>query len=122
MSLAVLLRNTVVIQRRAVEINATGEEEESWSDLLTVPALVQDASPTVTSSPLTMDIDGPVLIDATVYTEMIWDIRHGDRLRQTDASPELHTYEVVFARDPGGRGHHLEIDCRRIETIPAEAS
>lgn len=116
MSLAVLLRNTVVVQRRAVEINATGEEEESWSDLLTVPASVQDASPTEMST----DIDGPVVIDATVYTATA-DIRHRDRLRQTDASPER-TYEVIVARDPGGRGHHLEIDCRRIETIPAEAS
>ena len=64
--------------------NETGEEEETypqsgWTE--GVAAAVQDKAPSNLALP---DVDGPVVINAAIYTEYRTDVGHRDRVRQTD--------------------------------------
>lgn len=118
MSFADLLTNSVVIEHRSITSNSTGEEEEVYTDGATIPASVQDRTPLQLASP---DVDGPLLINAVVFTTYRSDIAHLDRLRQVDVSPEKR-YLVLDPKDPAGRHHHLEIDAQRIEVVAGQGS
>lgn len=116
MSLSSLLVNTVTIERRVVTPNETGEEEVTYPEsgwTAGVKASVQDKAPSNLALP---DVDGPVVINASIYTEFRTDVDHLDRVRQTDVSPEV-TYLVVSRDDEAGRHHHTKLVCSRIETI-----
>lgn len=110
--------NSVVIEHRSISSNSTGEEEEVYTDGATIPASVQDRTPIQLQSP---DVDGPLLINAVVFTGYRTDIGHLDRLRQVDVAPERR-YLVLDPKDPGGRHHHLEIDAQRIDVVAGQGS
>lgn len=112
------LLNSVVIEHRSITSNATGEEEEVYTDGATIPASVQDRTPSELAIP---DVDGPLVINAVVFTNYRTDIRHLDRLRQVDVTP-ARTYVVVDPKDPAGRHHHLEVDATRLETVAGAGS
>jgi head-tail adaptor len=117
MSFDSLLRNSVVVENRTVSTNAVNEPIESFTDGATVPASVQDQAARELSVP---DIDGPVLLDAVIFTGYRSDIAHLDRLRQVDVTP-ARMYRVIAVRDPAGRHHHLEIDCQHMLGLEEEA-
>jgi hypothetical protein len=66
-------------------------------------------------------VDGPVVINAMIYTEYRDDVNHLDRIRRTDVTPNL-TYLVIAPEDPAGWLHHRKFTCSRIETIGAPGS
>ena len=114
------LRNQVVIERRSVTANATGEEVESWSDTATIRASVQDRTPTELIQP---DVDGPVIINAVVFTDYPdgTAIRHLDILRQVDIDPPRR-YQVIYPKDAAGIKHHWEHQCQRLVGLEAGAA
>lgn len=111
-----LLVNSVVVENRSVASNAVNEPIETYTDGATIAASVQDKSARELSIP---DIDGPVLLDAIIYTAYRSDIAHLDRLRQVDVVPSR-IYRVIAVRDPAGRHHHLEIDCQHMVALEEE--
>jgi SPP1 family predicted phage head-tail adaptor len=118
MSFATLLTNRVVIEKRTPVPNASGEEIETFDDAGEIAASVQDRSPRQLGAP---DVDGPVLVDAVIFTTYRTDIAHLDILRQVDVDPPKR-YRVQFPRDPAGRHHHLEIDCEHVALVEAVGS
>jgi head-tail adaptor len=113
MSFESLLVNSVVLEKRTAEFNASGEEIETFEDGARIDASVQDRAPTLLATP---DVDGPVLVDAVILTGFRTDIDRLDILRQVDVDPERR-YRVQSPGDPAGRHHHLEIHCQRVATI-----
>jgi SPP1 family predicted phage head-tail adaptor len=111
-----LLVNTIVVENRVTSTNAVNEPIETFTDGATVAASVQDRSPKQLQIP---DIDGPVLLDAVIYTAYRSDIAHLDRIRQIDVTPER-IYRVIAVRDPAGRHHHLELDCQHMVGLEEE--
>lgn len=120
MSLSDMLVNSVVVEQRSIAINTTGEEVESFIDGPTLPASVQERATRQLSLP---DIDGPVIVNAVIYTayQSPDTIKHLDRLRQVDVTPSRR-YQVILPADGAGRHHHLEIACQKIEEIDAGGS
>lgn len=105
-----MLVNTVVIEKRSVSFNAVNEEITTYNDGDTIAASVQERTPTEAHLP---DSDGPLFIDAVIFTPYRTDIEHLDRLRQTDVSP-ARVYRVLTPKDPAGRHHHLECEAQRV--------
>jgi hypothetical protein len=75
----------------------------------TVRGLVQERQGREVMGP---DLGGTVIVNAVVYLATGTAVTERNRLRRADTGAE---YDVLYVRDAAGRGHHLELDCRRVQ-------
>jgi SPP1 family predicted phage head-tail adaptor len=106
MGIASRYRHTLTIERASSgTVTPRGHAAQTWTALATVQGLVQERSGHEVEGPDHTAIISNALIflpSDTAVTERDR-VRHGDRL-----------YELLFVRDPGAKGRHLEIDARRV--------
>lgn len=116
-----LLKNRVVLQKRTTTPNGTGELVEAFApEGDAFPASVQDEAAQELTLP---DIDGPVVISTRIFANLAagGEVRHLDRLLQTDVTPNR-LYRVVFDNDAVGWHHHFEFKAERLLVLEVEPS
>lgn len=76
-----------------------------YADLATVRGLVQERTGTEIQGD---GLAGTVVSNAVIFFPWGTDVTTQDLVAHGDA-----VYDVLYVRDPGGRGHHVEADARR---------
>jgi head-tail adaptor len=115
-----LLTDTLVIERTSVtmiagtpptpELDDYGQPVYSWATLRTVAGLIQ---PKTATEVALQSQGGAEMTDTVIYLEPT-DVLASDRIHRMADMPGPY-YEITGVRDPGGRGHHLELDCRLVK-------
>lgn len=80
-----------------------------WQDATEVIGLVQEMTSKWPEGPGA----GPQLVDTRIYMPFGTQIGELDKVQRVDIVPP-EVYQVVFKKDAGGRGHHIEVQARRI--------
>lgn len=111
MSLEALMRHSIQVWTPATGAeDAWGHVDPApWVEGASVRGLVQERAGKEVAGP---DLGGTVIVNAVVYLPIGTAVTPRDRLERTDTGA---MYDVLYVRDAAGQGHHLEIDCRRIE-------
>jgi head-tail adaptor len=86
-------------------VSARGHAARVWAELATVQGLVQERSGREVAGP---DLQ-PIVSDALIFLAAGTDVTERDRIVLGTT-----TYELLYVKDAGGVGHHLEIDARRV--------
>lgn len=80
----------------------------TYGALATVRGLVQERTGQEIQGP---ELQGTVVSNAVIFLPFGTDVTPQDRIRNLENAAE---YDVLYVRDTAGRGHHLEVDARRI--------
>jgi head-tail adaptor len=106
MAIADRFRHSLIIERAtAGTVSARGHAAQVWAPLATVRGLVQERTGREVPGP---DLQ-PVISDALIFLAFGTDVTERDRIVFGTT-----TYELLYVKDPGARGRHLEIDARRV--------
>jgi len=89
--------------------DTTDSVDEDWNSADFAKGLVQELTAKWPMGPGA----GPELVDTRIFLLPDTVIHELDKIKRTDIDPEQ-VYQAVFVRDAAGRGHHIEVQARRI--------
>lgn len=120
MSFASLLRQSLVIERRAPamiagtpptpQLDGYHQPVSSWGTLATVAGSIQPKS----ALEVAIQSQGGATMTDTIIYLLPTDVTAADRIRLA-ADTAGPFYEITGVRDAAGRGHHLELDARLVK-------
>jgi hypothetical protein len=121
-SFAGLLRQSLVIERSLpITVGATSSVPEhplldgylqqayGWAAIATVAGSIQ---PRAASEVQLVGQGGAPITDTVIYLAPT-DVTPADRIRRAEDATGPY-YQITGVRDAAGRGHHLELDARRV--------
>jgi hypothetical protein len=112
MAIASRFRHVLVIERAGTSTGTTprGHAIRAIEDHHTTRGLVEETAGRKIEGPA---LGNTVVADARIFAAASEDVAEADVVRRVDVDPPRR-YQVLFVRDPGGRGRHLELDARRV--------
>jgi head-tail adaptor len=105
-------RHDLVIERLGASTGTTprGHAIRALADHHATRGLVEETTGREIEGP---ELGETVVTNVRIFAAATEDVTEADVVRRVDVDPPRR-YEVLFVRDPGGRGRHLELDARRV--------
>lgn len=113
MAIADRFRHSLVVERLGTSTGTSprGHALQALADDHATRGLVEETAGREIEGP---ELGSTVVANVRIFVAAGEDVTEADVVRRVDVDP-ARRYEVLFVRDPGGRGRHLELDARRIK-------